>query len=96
MTRQHCLLVFSRFSKSVYKKCKNIYIFIVCLFRKQFIIIIIIIKLRLNESVLADEARSRGYLKNVDYSKSFDRPIKIFHLRKLLRTFLMEWSYSSL
>ena len=77
MTRQHCLLVFSRFSKCVYKKCKNIYIFFVCLFRKKFIIIIII-KLRSNESVLADEARSRGYLKNVDYSKSFDRPIFLF------------------
>ena len=28
MTRQHCLLVFSRFSMCVYKKCKNIYIFL--------------------------------------------------------------------
>ena len=40
MTRQHCLLVFSWFSMCVYKKCKNIFIFFVRRFRKQYIIII--------------------------------------------------------
>ena len=38
MTRQHCLLVFSRFSMCVYKSVKIYTFFIVRLFRKQFII----------------------------------------------------------